>query len=116
MSRMLGYCLTLGTTNGWADFSYIAAVRLSETERAVLATAALNSLKTVDAITTAAAAIGSVGGPLPAFLGGMSDARFWSSIGTRSELKAYALAAYEAMNTKDQVAFFQHINEEDISA
>ena len=116
MSRMLGYCLTLDTAEAWSGFRIIAAARLSETERAALAFSALNSLDPDHAEMTAVASFGSAGMPPPPFLGGMDEARFWSSYASRSELKAYALAAYEAMSPADQMAFRRHISEVEIAA
>ncbi|SEL66549.1 hypothetical protein SAMN05444413_1139 [Roseivivax marinus] len=102
MSRMLG--------------SFVAAVRLTETERAALAFSALNSLKPDDAELTAAVSIGSAGPPLPSFLGGMEEARLWASYASRCELKAYALASFEAMSAENQAAFFRHISEMETAA
>ncbi|MCG7623009.1 hypothetical protein [Epibacterium sp. Ofav1-8] len=116
MSRMIGYCLTLGTADAWSGFSLVAARRLSETERAALAFSALNSLELDHAEMTAAASIGSAGTPLPPFLGGMEDARFWASYASRSELKAYALACFNAMPASDQAAFFQYISAKEVAA
>jgi len=110
---MLGYCLTLGTANAWAGFSTVAAARLSDTERAALGFASLQSLSPDFAEMTAAAALGAAGDPLPPFLGGLRDAEGWAQLATRAELKAYALAAYEAMPAPDQAAFFRHISEVD---
>lgn len=110
MSRMLGYCLTLGTADAWSGFSLVAAARLSETERAALAFAALNALELDHAEMAAAASIGTADLPLPSFLGGMAEARFWASCASRSELKAFALASFEAMNPEDQTAFFRHVD------
>lgn len=116
MSRTLGYALTLGTFDAWAGFTAVAAARMSDTERASLAFAALNSLDLDQAEMVAAAVIRPIGTPLPAFLGGMDDARWWADHASRSELKAYALAAHDAMNAQDQAAFFQHIREVEIAA
>lgn len=110
MSRMLGYTLTLGTPEAWAGFRYVAGVRLSEGERAMMAYFALTALRPENADLTACTAIGSAGDPLPAFLGGMEDARHWAKWANASELKAYALACFEAMSAKDQAAFFRHIS------
>jgi hypothetical protein len=116
MSRMLGYCLTLGTADAWSDFSQVVAARLLEIECASLVFAALQALKPSSAELTAAAAIGAAGAPLPSFLGGMDEARFWASYATRAERKAIALAAFEAMTSADQAAFFQHISEVEVAA
>jgi len=116
MSRVLGYCLTLGTADAWSKFSFVAAVRLSEEERSALALAVLNSLEVDLAQDVAAASIGSAGTPLPPFLGFMDEARFWATYANRSEIKAYALACFEAMGAKDQAAFTRHIRETELAA
>lgn len=116
MSRMLGYCLTLGTADAWSGFSFVAAERLSETERAALAFSTLNSLELDHAEMTAVAVLGLANGPIPSLLGGMDEARFWASCAARSELKAHALAAYEAMTSTDQAAFIRHITSREVAA
>ena len=116
MSRMLGYCLTLGTADAWSGFSFVAVARLTETERAALAFSTLNSLKLDHAEMTAAASIGPADIPLPPFLGGMEEARLWASYASRSELKAYTLASFDAMSAADQAAFLRHIREKEVAA
>lgn len=51
------------------------------------------------------------GDPLPPFMGIMASARDWAAWACRAELKAYALAAYEAMNPRDQAAFLGHLDQ-----
>lgn len=116
MSRVLGYCLTLDTPEGWRDFSLIAMARMSPRERVSLAFAALNTLETDVAELTAAAVTGAAGDPLPAFLGGMEGARSWAAWASRSELKAYALACFEAMAPKDRAAFYRRIGTVEVAA
>lgn len=116
MSKMLGYCLTLGNAEGWGNFSYVAVLRLSETERASLASSALNTLDPERAEAVAAASIGAAGAPLPTFLSTMEEARWWASCAAKAELKAYALAAFEAMAPTDRAAFFQHITGKEAAA
>ncbi|WP_133065826.1 hypothetical protein [Mameliella alba] len=116
MSKMLGYTLTLGTSDAWSGFSDVAAARLSTEERAALAFASLRSLAPDHAELTARAAIRAAGAPVPAFLGQMNEARSWAAFASRSELKAYAAAAYAALSPKDQAAFFRHISEVEIAA
>lgn len=116
MSRVLGYCLTLGTPEAWVGFREIANARLDRRELGMLAYSALNTLDTELAISTARAVLGAREGPSPAFLGGMDDARFWASLASRHELKAYALACFEAMAPRDQAAFFQHISNIEVAA
>ena len=116
LSKVLGYALTLGPGTGWQAFSAIAAAYLSDQEKVSLAFAALSALDPDLAEQTAAAALNAAGAPLPPFLGGMDDARYWASIASRSELKAYALAAHDALSPRDQAAFFQIIREVEIAA
>ena len=40
----------------------------------------------------------------------MVEAREWAEWATRAELKAYALAAYEAMHSRDRAAFLGHLD------
>lgn len=49
------------------------------------------------------------GVPLPPFLNVMDDARWWADLANRSERKAYALAAFEALAPADQAAFLRHV-------
>ena len=116
MSRMLGYTLMIGEPEAWGGFSVVCRARLTVCERAGLAVAALRSLPDDCALDTAATAIGSMGDPLPPFLGGMEDARWWASYSTRQELKAYALACFEAMAPQDQAAFVRHISNIEVAA
>lgn len=116
MSRMLGYTLTLAEPDAWGKFSVVCRARLTACERAALAVAALGSLPDDYALETAAAALGATGDPLPPFLGGMEDARHWASWATENELKAYALACFEAMKPNAQAAFFHHISTVEVAA
>ncbi|WP_420023251.1 hypothetical protein ACN9JG_00105 [Cereibacter azotoformans] len=116
MSRMLGYCLTLDDAEGWTDFGIVACAKLTERERLSLAVAALATLPAETIIEAASFCLGPAGVPLPPFLGGMDEARFWASCATRAELKAHALAAFEAMSPKDRLAFYRHISEVEIAA
>lgn len=51
----------------------------------------------------------SMGSPLPVFLCAMDDARWWASLAAPHELKAYALACFEAMRPKVQTAFLTYV-------
>jgi hypothetical protein len=113
-SKMLGYCLTLGTARAWSGFSAVAATRMTEEERVALAFAALQSLPPQLAELAARAALQAAGAPVPAFLNEMSTARTWANAATTAELKAYTLAGFEAMSAADQAAFFKHISEVEI--
>lgn len=50
------------------------------------------------------------GAPMPTIGGIMAEARDWAAWACRAELKAYALASYEAMNGRDQAAFLGHLD------
>ena len=113
---MLGYVLTIGTAKAWLDFSRVIAARLEDREITGLAFAALTALDPNIRHDTAKAALRAAGAPLPAFLGGMDDARWWASVASSAELKSHALAAFEAMSPSDQAAFYRHISEMDIAA
>jgi hypothetical protein len=39
----------------------------------------------------------------------MAEATFWAGLATRSECKAYALAAYSRLSAADQSAFLSHV-------
>lgn len=116
MSRMLGYSLLLGTPEAWQAFGLVAAVRLSADERTALAAVCLATLSPDVATSISAAVIGAAGDPLPPFLGDMADARDWASWASRSELKAYALAAFEAMAPADKAGFYRHIGTVEVAA
>lgn len=115
-SRMLGLTLAQADPRAWGPFSTVCRARLTLCERAGLAVAALRSMPDDCALETAAAALGAIGSPAPAFLGGMDDARTWASWASPEELKAYALAAFEAMPKKEQNAFFRHISTIEVAA
>lgn len=115
MSKMLGYTLAADSDHGWNAFSLVAAVRLKLSERASLAFATLASLDAETACDVAHAALKHGGCPLPTFLNPMSEALQWASLATRPERKAYALAAYEALSTEDQIAFCQRISEGEVA-
>ena len=52
----------------------------------------------------------SAGMPIPAFDSVMAEARLWAEWATPAELKAYALASYEAMAARDQSGFLAHVS------
>ncbi len=53
-----------------------------------------------DAVTImdAALTVLSMGSPLPVFMSAMNDARWWASLASPHELRAFALASFEAMH------------------
>lgn len=117
MARVIGYALTLGDADTWAGFASVARARLTSEERAALAWAALRALDTPEqAELVAETVLHSADYPLPTFLSPMDDARWWASFASLKERKAYALAAYEALPMREQMAFRNHISEVEIAA
>lgn len=117
MSRVLGYALTSGGADAWTGFATVANARMTIEERAALAWAGLRSLdKPEQAELVAESVLQFADYPLPTFLNPMDDARWWASFASLKERKAYALAAYEALPERDQMAFRRHISEVEIEA
>jgi hypothetical protein len=116
MAHALALTLNLGEPDDWARFGLAVRVHLTIFERAALAVAALRSLPDDCALDTAAAALGAVGAPLPSFLGRMDEARHWANLASRGELKAYALASFEAMAPKDRAKFLHHVRTLEVAA
>ncbi|WP_321830671.1 hypothetical protein [Thalassovita sp.] len=113
----MGYTLTLGSYDAWRGFSLVAMARMTTEERAALAWAALRSLDTLEqAELVTESVLKFAGHPMPPFLSPMEDARAWASFASLRERKAYALAAYEALPPRDQMAFRKHISEVEIAA
>lgn len=116
VARMLGDTLTLGNEAAWQGFSFVACARLTKAERERLAFASLQTLEPDQAGLIAEKVICHAGYPLPAFLAPMDDARWWASLASRAERKAYALASYEALSSEDQAAFRAYIAEQEVIA
>ena len=106
MSRVLGYVLTAGTPDAWRGFAVVAMARLSTSELACLAKAALIALPddVADLVWSQ-----RTGAPLPTFMSLMDDARYWASNASRREKKAYWLAIWDEMAASDQADAFKYI-------
>lgn len=114
---MLGYALTLGDADAWAEFATIARARLTAEERAALAWAVLRSMDTPDqAEMVTEAVLKFADQPPMRNERAVDDARWWASCASLQERKAYALAAYEALSPRDQMAFRNHISEVEIAS
>ena len=110
-ARLLGYALILGDFDSWEAASAIWQARLTDTERAALAWAAMRSLDEDHAREVAYTVIQGAGAPLPPFISPMDEASFWADIASESELKAYALACFNRLSKRDQRAFLSHVRE-----
>lgn len=117
MSRMMGYTLSISGYDAWKGFVLVAMASMTPEERAALAWAALRSLDTPEqAELVAESVLKFANYPLPPFLNPMEDARWWASFASLKERKAYALAAYEALPPREQMAFRKHISEVEIAS
>lgn len=100
----------------WPGTAFVLRVRLTSKELIGLAFAALRALDPeLREMAFEAAHWGEVSGagaPPPPFLNVMDDARWWADLASRSERKAYCLAAFEAMPPADQSAFLRHVQRE----
>ena len=83
-------------------------------DRLVAATAlcfAIRACHPSDAVFLMAAALEDLraGMPIPALDSIMAEARLWAEWATPPEAKAYALAAFEAMGSRDRAAFLAYV-------
>jgi hypothetical protein len=82
----------------------------SDLERRVqIAGDALCDLEPWQAEMVAAKVLQAAGSPLPAFLGGMDEARFWASIATPSEIECYGAACFEMMDSSRLQDFLGYV-------
>ena len=56
------------------------------------------------------------GPPRPTFRDTMEEARLWAGVAYHSELRAYALAAFEAMSEAQRSRFLKHVTEKGADA
>lgn len=112
-SRMLASALVLNDAEAWQQAAFVFAVRLHQGELSGLAFAALRALEPEprQAVFDLAhwGETEGAGPPLPPWLHVMETARDWASWASRRELKAYALASFEAMTARDRAAFLEHV-------
>jgi len=109
-ARMLGYALTMGDSLGWQGFRKVISARLTETERAGLAFAALSSLPEESALKVVEAVLEGAGMPLPPLLDPMGEADLWADMANPAELDAYCWAAFRRMRPHRQHAFLDFIS------
>ena len=109
VARVVGYALTLGSADAWANAVAIFAARLTEAERAGLAWAALRSLPPAEAEDVAKALFGGAGQPVPPLFNFMDQAAHWAGWAAPAELDAYCLAAFRAMPQPRQAAFLEYV-------
>ncbi|WP_397544218.1 hypothetical protein [Roseovarius salis] len=108
-AKLLGYALILDDFDSWEAASAIWQARLTDTERAALAWAALRSLDEDHAREVAYTVIQGAGAPLPPFISPMDEAAYWADIASPAELDAYALACVQAMAPGRRAAFLEYM-------
>lgn len=104
-ARVVGYALTLGDADAWADAALFFSLRLSEDERAGIAWAGLRSLSSDRAEEIAALTYRSTGMPMPTFLDPMAEAEFWTQRASKRERKAFLFYTFHSLPAKDRAAF-----------
>lgn len=116
--RMVASCLTLNDEAPavWHDCAVVLRARLTPVEIGSIAFAALRALDPEPRQQVFEAAhwgeVTGAGAPMPPWLNIMDDARWWASLASRRERKAYCLAAFDAMPPADQSAFLRHVQRE----
>lgn len=112
-SRTLGFALTLNDAKAWQGASFVFTKRLHQGELAGLAFASLRALEPANREPVFCLAhwgkTQSTETPPHPSLNPLSDARLWASNASREQVKAFALASFEAMSLRDRVAFLAHI-------
>lgn len=114
-ATMMLACLALngGRPELWRDCAMVLHVRLTSAELIGLAFAALRALDPdlrEDAFCAAHwGEMARAGSPLPPLTDVMGEARWWASVASTRERKAYALAAFEALDVADRAAFLAHV-------
>lgn len=91
--------------DNWLRLAEVWRNSLSKKQRAAIAYASISRLDTDDAAAVFATAHPHAGYPLPTLISAMGDARWWAGLASNSELKAYAVAVYEALPPKDKATF-----------
>ena len=112
VSRSIGFCLWVGTTEQWFGLQPILCARLSEQQRACLAFQALKSLDAENARQTAAVALHGCWAsqmPVAPLFDHMDEAAFWSDMATSEELEAYCFASFTKLPRARQAAFLEHV-------
>lgn len=112
VSRMVGYCLTLSTVEGWKGLVPVLIARLTVNERKWLACMSLQALDEPDAIEVGRDVLGQEGRgmPIAAFDGVVDEAAFWADMAEPDELDAYCLACFNRMEANRQKQFLSYVS------
>lgn len=112
VARMVGFALTCGTRETWADAGAVWGARLSEQERVLMAWSLLRTLPPEIAAGTMEAAHPKAGYPQPSLDNVADSARWWASLASRDEKLAWAMASFQALPQGDRRDFLQHFTQE----
>jgi hypothetical protein len=104
----IGHALLLQEEPGiWIGLATVLECRLTPDERALLLVAVAKAAETEDAlrILDRLSSDVSVGSPLPVFEDPQADARWWASLASPSELRAWVAACYAHLSPREQQDF-----------
>lgn len=107
VARMVGYALSLGDLDNWAEAAAVLEARLAPQERAALAWAAIRSLDADSAEKVARYYLRGAGMPAPTLFDAKDEAALWAVAATPRELRAYAGAAFRQMRPTDRRTFLK---------
>jgi hypothetical protein len=105
---VFGSALALETdTDAWRAVTKVLMVRLSPLERANLAVVCLDATDDDEfaEIVEARVPSRSAGAPLPPLLDAEDEARWWASVASPSEVKAWLLACFAQLPIRERRAF-----------
>jgi hypothetical protein len=105
---IMGCALTLETdTDAWRAVTEVLLVRLSPVERANLAIVCLDATEDEEflEIVEALISVRRAGSPLPPLFDAQDEARWWASVASSSEIKAWLAACFAQLPVRERRAF-----------
>jgi hypothetical protein len=108
-AKVLGYALTLDTTDGWFAASAVWQARMTPQEAAAAAWAALQATEPELAQMVATAALGGAGAPRAAMEDVMADAGWWADLAAPEERAAYAVACFNRFSSVEREEFLEFV-------
>ena len=109
-SRMLARALHAKDAEIWIDADTVWRATLSDAERASLAYSVLKSLDPDHQRFVVETVCQVMGMPLPPLLDAAHEAGSWAAFADEEQLRATALACFNAMSASDQSAFLSHVS------
>jgi hypothetical protein len=105
---MIRHALTLqDDPDTWIALAYVLECRLTPDERAMLLVAVAKAAETEDALLVMErlSVDLSAGSPLPVFEDPVADARWWASLASPAELRAWLAACFAHLPSHEQQDF-----------